>query len=259
MQKVKMSMMTGKKLFTFCVLVTLSGAPELARAANTPLEIALSAQVQDMLKNAAPDRKKRLNDAIQAGNFMITQFLDYSALQDAGEWSMRTGSLLAMTVKEFSQMMGEWNKARQSLLVCPNISLVELTETAKNEVDINYQATRIGILISEGTQLDKPKPATPYAVHYSPEGKGKLHRVQVNINANNRLVNAIPQDKLLPQSYKISQSSLKSANLRQAIYQGETDALVQARVASYDKATNEMDQAAAKVCELARSETLPAK
>lgn len=223
---------------------------QLAVAADTPIKVTLSAQVQGVLKNASPARKKRLKEAIRASNILITQFLDHTVFQDDKNWQKRTGSLLGMSGVEFMQMAGEWGDVvvGGTTLVCPNILLDELIEAAKGEVDISYQSTRIGVLITAGTQFNLPTPEVPYSEHYSPERKGESHRLQLNINAENKLVNVIPQDKLIPNSYKIHRSAMKSPNHRRPIYMGETSALVKARVDSFDQAIKDMDQAAAEVC-----------
>jgi len=239
-----------KSFAVFFLLLELF-ASQLSIAADAPVEVTLSTRVQDTLKNASPDQKKRLKEAIRASNILITQFLDNSVFQDDENWQKRTGSLLGMTGVEFMQMANMWdgNVAGVTTLVCPKIRLIELLETENGEVEISYQSTRMGVLITAGTQFNLPTPEVPYSEHYSPERKGESHRLQLNINAENRLVNVIPQDKFIPNSYKIFFRS--SSKLRQSIYMGESSALVKARVASFDQAMKDMNQAAAEVCETA--------
>ncbi len=235
--------------FMFCILGLFVASLKPARAADTPIEITLSIQVQEILKKSPPARKERLRKAIWVGNKLFMQLLDLSAYDQTVVWLKKTGVLLEMKPERFNWMVDEWHQAHQSLIVCPNIRLVELMETAKDEVDISYQATRMGVLISEGAQFNEPKPSIPYSDHYSTEGKGEFHRVQLHINANNKVADIILQDKLPPEFYKNARLGLKSSNLRKPIYMGETSALVQARVASYDQAIKEMDRSAAEVCE----------
>lgn len=242
------------KLFSNIVLVwVMLFLSQSAIAADAPVEITLSAQVQDLLKNAPPARKRELQKAILAGNKVITRFLDRSIFIEDDKWAERTGSLLGMTGLAFNQMTYEWDGG-SPFLVCPNVRLIELLETENGEVAVSYQSMVLGLLIFEHSTDLK---------HYSAVRKGELHQMKLYLNANHKLVNAIPQDQITPTSYKISISTLKSARVRQLkpnwfrqnMYQDDTPARVQARVASYDKAIKDMDQAAAEVCKSSPSNT----
>lgn len=226
-------------------------------AADASVEIMSSVQVHEILKNASPSRKKRLKEAIRAGNTLAVQFLDGTVFQDDENWQKRTGSLLGMSGVEFMRMAGEWGDIVRggTTLVCPDVRLDELTEITKGGVSITYQSIRMGVLIGAGTQFDLPTPNIPYSEHYSPERKGESHRLQLNINAENKLVNVIPQDKLIPNSYKVHRSAMNLPNNRRPIYMGETSALVKERVASLDQAIKDMDQAASEVCKSTSSNT----
>lgn len=227
-------------------------------AADAPVEIILSAQVRDMLKNAPPARKQKLQKAILAGNKVITRFLDSSIFIDDEKWPERTGSLLGINALTFLQMTYEWAGGDPSFLVCPNVRLIELLETENGEMAISYQSMGLGLLTSETS-----KSGSPYAKHYSAVRKGELHQMKLRLNANHKLVNAIPQDQITPTSYKTSISTLKSARVsqlkpnwfRKNMYQDDTPARVQARVASYDQAIKDMDQAASEVCKSTPSNT----
>jgi hypothetical protein len=237
-----------RELFTLLFLLLMLFVSNLVIAADKSVAINVSTQVQDALNSAAPARKKRLKEAIAAGNKILGRFLDGSIFLEDSKWPERTGSLLGITGEAFNQMAEGWNNSIQYLLVCPNIQLIEMREHDKGAVEIMYQSTRIGVLVSEGSQFNMPPPEHPYSEHYSSEMKGKLHQITLYINGNNKLTNVDPQEQIVPMSYKIVQSNLKSSKIRVPIYMGETNNLLQFRIASYDQVINEMDHAASEVC-----------
>lgn len=229
-------------LVVFFLLLTLF-VSQLAVAADASVKITLSIQVQEVLKKASPARKERLKKAIWLGNKLFMQLLDYSAYEDSVEWLKRTGVLLAMKPEEFHQMVSKWGNNYSYLQVCRGVGLVDLREAPNGEVYIAYQVTRIGVLT-----FDTEKESHDHA-HFDHRMKGGLHLTELRINANNKVADIVPQDKLTPELYSISKSELKSSGLRRSFYQDDTPARVQARATSYDQAIIEMDQVAAEVCE----------
>jgi len=216
-----------------------------AISTNKLVEITVSPQVQAQLRNASPQKKKKLIAAIRVSNILMRQFLDHTIVQDDDGWQQRTGKLLAMSGQEFMGMLRSWREDMPvvTTLVCSNVLLSELKEDEKGEVQIAYQSRRIGNLIPAGINPD-----VPYSETYSPEGKGFDHHFQLNISANAKLLSAIPQENLIPNSYMVDRGGLMTSSFRKPLYVGEPNVLIRQRIASYDQAIKEMDQAASEVC-----------
>ncbi len=104
-------MKTFLRLFIVSAAVSFS---QLAAAREALLEAttrdikvtSISPEVQDQLKNAAPEERKNLEHAINTGNLFIPQYFSYNAFDadpENKDWEEEAATLIALNREEWMQ------------------------------------------------------------------------------------------------------------------------------------------------------------
>lgn len=230
-------------------------------ATSAPIQITLAPEVQVILQQTEPARKRQIDKAIKVGNAFIQRYLDGRAYnldpEIYKEWEQDTGRLMTMSAKEFDEVTqaetSDWPPFEisdpkyppQSIVrwqVCP-AAVLEAIDSHGEKTFLAFRTKKMGYSVSSvyvpgGT------------VDFVADKDAGFHTVHLTVESHSRISSVRSSEKLMVYDYQRLVSGLqqfiRKPSARARI--GDTKERLEAAARNKSRIVRDIENTAAAVC-----------